>query len=108
MINYHKNLFSIYYARSSVLFGLWSHLGSVNDSSPHRQKMNWLWYFYKITKVRNGHGKTQVLDHTELGYELHQTALLALQENHERKQQKGYIKQRPHGGVCVLLAVLVK
>ena len=34
MINYHKNLFSIYYAQSSVLFGLWSHLGSVNELKP--------------------------------------------------------------------------
>lgn len=50
MINYHKNLFSIYWTWSSVLFGLRSHYRSVNGSRHCLREMSWLWYFYKISK----------------------------------------------------------
>lgn len=40
MKNHHENMFSIYYAWFSVLLVLWSHFGSVNDSTAHLQKIN--------------------------------------------------------------------
>lgn len=105
MINYHKNLFSIYYTQSSVLlasgvilevlmtqaitFRRWIGFGTFTKSPK-----KWPW--------------------KEPGARPHRAGMwvaidsAALQESRERNQQKSYIQQMSYGGVCVLLTVLVK